>query len=146
MLRLCQAQKVFHHFSPSTLSHSHEDAFRYTFLNSFFGTKMWHSLILRELVLGIPDVIRSVPVKVLNLVLTPISGSYSQVRGLRSGRLAREQLQREQFCVRFTTPLWQNKSWDRRLSSRSTAQSLFLPSPVVTKGGSWPMDGWNLRR
>ncbi len=56
-----------------------------------------------------------------------ISGSWSRVGVLWSRRLAEDLMQQEQFCIHFTTLLWQNESWADRQSSQSTGQSLFLP-------------------
>ena len=67
-------------------------------------------------------------------------GIFSQVRVQGNVSWAGESEQGQWFCVRYATPLWYRESWNRRQSFQSTIQSLFLPSPMVMKGGSWPKE------
>ncbi len=58
---------------------------------------MWYSLILRELVLGIPNVIQSVPVKVPNSALIPTQRH--SVPTTRGEKERRKILVEWMFCV-----------------------------------------------
>ncbi len=64
-----------------------------------------------------------------------ISGSCSLVGGLQSGRLARELVQQELFCARFTTQLWPEPEGKVLDLPVNLSQSLFLPSPMVMNCG-----------